>query len=213
VADARRREILTRTAVLALVGVILMTDAPPVAAQPIEFPTNCTESWAVGRVFIGHDCGDWASILISGRTVIRKPWSRANRASRAVRLRERRGGDNSSGPPSSPPGSTQGQVSAVVHCTGAPERTIIRNGTAETITVTRIRSLYEDPVESAELGLPDPEQRIAPGESLTVETGGGADRSTGGIESHIYNDQFLEDEGARIETSAGTITAPCSEAQ
>ncbi len=78
------------TVVLALA--LLSISFPPanLNAQPVTPPDNCTEVMRVGRIFIGHDCGEFASVLISGRVVIRKPWSRANRASRAVRIRERR---------------------------------------------------------------------------------------------------------------------------
>jgi hypothetical protein len=75
----------------------------PIVAQPIERPTGCTEAMAVGPIFIGHDCGEWASVLISGNVIIRKPWSRANRASRAVRLRERREGSPALAPPTAVP--------------------------------------------------------------------------------------------------------------
>src|SRR5687767_9745124 len=75
----------------------------PIAAQPIERPTDCTEALAVGSIFIGHDCGEWASVLIAGNIIIRKPWSRANRASRAVRLRERREGSAALAPPTAVP--------------------------------------------------------------------------------------------------------------
>ena len=73
-----------------LVALFLMAAAEPLVAQVPEFPTDCTEAMSAGNVFIGHDCGEWASILISGRIIIRKPWSRANRANRGVRLRLRR---------------------------------------------------------------------------------------------------------------------------
>ena len=86
-----------RCAPVTLVFAVLMALGWPesTAAQPIERPTDCTEEMAVGTIFIGHDCGEWASVLISGNVIIRKPWSRANRASRAVRLRERREGSPS----------------------------------------------------------------------------------------------------------------------
>ena len=65
----------------------------PTAAQSIKKPpTDCTEAITVGTIFIGHDCGEWASVLISGNIIIHKPWSSAIAASRAVRLRARREG-------------------------------------------------------------------------------------------------------------------------
>src|SRR5215207_9595314 len=80
----RRRTVIA----LMFAALIVLGWSAPAAAQPIERPTNCTEAMAIGTIFIGHDCGEWASILISGSVMIRKPWSRANRASQAVRLRE-----------------------------------------------------------------------------------------------------------------------------
>src|SRR5687768_1536730 len=82
---------------------IVLGWSAPAAAQPIERPTNCTEAMAIGTIFIGHDCGEWASVLISGNVIIRKPWSRANRASRAVRRRERREGSPVTAPPTTVP--------------------------------------------------------------------------------------------------------------
>src|SRR5215218_7788403 len=76
----------------------------PTAAQPIERPTDCTEAITAGAIFIGHDCGEWASVLISGNIIIRKPWSSAIAASRAVRLRERREGSPVTTSPTPPPG-------------------------------------------------------------------------------------------------------------
>jgi hypothetical protein len=83
---------------LATLAVILLAlELTPLAAaaQPIERPTNCTEALSSATIFIGHDCGEWASVVIAGNIIIRKPWSRANPASRAVRIRERRDGISS----------------------------------------------------------------------------------------------------------------------
>jgi hypothetical protein len=94
-----------RCAPLTLMFAVLMALgwSSPTAAQPIERPTDCTEETAVSTIFIGHDCGEWASVIISGNIIIRKPWSLANRASRAVRLRERREGSPVTAPPTSVP--------------------------------------------------------------------------------------------------------------
>jgi hypothetical protein len=90
-----------RLALLALAAVLAGgAVAAPAAARPADAPTDCTEVMASATTFIGHNCGEWASVMIVGRIVIRKPWSRANRATRAVRLRERReGGAVASEPP------------------------------------------------------------------------------------------------------------------
>src|SRR5829696_4015726 len=94
-----------RCAPLTLMFAVLMALgwSSPTAAQPIERPTDCTEAMTVGTIFIGHDCGEWASVLISGNIIIRKPWSRAIRASRAVRLRELREGSPVTVPPTTVP--------------------------------------------------------------------------------------------------------------
>jgi hypothetical protein len=75
---------------LVLAVLLLLAEGAPALAQLENAPTDCTESMTIGTIFIGHDCGEWASVVISGRVVMRKPWSRANRASRAARLRARR---------------------------------------------------------------------------------------------------------------------------
>jgi hypothetical protein len=188
---------------------------------------------AFGTIFIGHDCGEWASILISGNVIIRKPWSRANRASRAVRLQERREGspvtttptpipdrdpdpDPLDGPPPADErngnrgGTTVDNLEVELRCEATPERTIITNNGAETVIVTEIRSLAGPPVAGEE-GAPDPDLAIAPGQTRIYETGAGADPASGGIRSPIYDDDRLSEEGARILTSTGeSIEAPCA---
>ena len=53
---------------IAIAALVVWWDAEhPVAAQAPERPTNCTEAMNVGTIFIGHDCGDVADVLISGR--------------------------------------------------------------------------------------------------------------------------------------------------
>ena len=64
----------------------------PVAAQREDWPADCSQVMSSATIFIGHDCGEWASIMIVGRVEIKRPWSRTTRASRAVRIRERREG-------------------------------------------------------------------------------------------------------------------------
>lgn len=226
--DRRRTAIaLTFTALIALGW------SAPAAAQPIERPTNCTEAMSVGTIFIGHDCGEWASVLISGNVIIRKPWSRANRASRAVRLRERREGspvtmtptpipdrDRDPDPLDGPPpaderngnrgGTTVEDLQVELRCEATPEQTIITNNGAETVIVTEIRSLAGPPVAGEE-GAPDPDLAIAPGQTRIYETGAGADPASGGIRSPIYDDDRLSEEGARILTSTGeSIEALCA---
>ena len=116
---------------------------------------------AIGTIFIGHDCGEWASVLISGNVIIRKPWSRANRASRAVRLREQREDHLSQhrrpllptvtvnlnptldGPPPRDEGNrnrsgTPGDLQVELRCEATPEQTIITNNGDETVIVTEI---------------------------------------------------------------------------
>lgn len=78
---------------LALMSSLIVAGWPePVAAQRDEWPTDCTQAMSSVTIFIGHDCGEWASIMIVGRIEIKRPWGRTTRASRAVRIRERREG-------------------------------------------------------------------------------------------------------------------------
>jgi hypothetical protein len=213
------------TIVLAIALLMVLAWSDPTAAQPIERPTDCTEALAIGTIFIGHDCGEWASVLISGNVVIRKPWSRANRASRAVRLRERREGlpvtaptavpdrvaepDPLDGPPPDETrngnrggSTTLADLQVELRCEATPEQTIVTNNGDETVIVTEIRSLAGPPVAGEE-GAPDPDLAIAPGQTRIYETGPGADTASGGISSPIYDDDRLANEGARIHTSTG----------
>lgn len=223
----------TRTAITVLLAVlILLGSYDPAVAQPIERPTNCTETMSTGTIFVGHDCGEWASVLISGTLVIRKPWSRANRASRAVRLRERREGrvgvaptatptvagpaDPLDGPPPSGRGNgnrggtTPGNLQIALRCEDTPEQTIITNAGDQPIVVTEIRSLV-GPLVAGEEGIPTSQLAIPPDETRTVETGSDADTASGGISSEIYDNDRLDEEGARIITNSGeSIEAPCA---
>jgi hypothetical protein len=89
-----------RTALVALALLLAVSSLAPALAQPADAPTNCTEAMFSATIFIGHDCGEWASVVIAGNIIIRKPWSRANPASRAVRIRERREGGRAAVTPS-----------------------------------------------------------------------------------------------------------------
>ena len=63
---------------------------------------------------------------------------------------------------------------------------------------------------AGEEGAPDPDLATAPGQTRIYETGAGADTAAGGIRSAIYDNDRLEEEGARITTSTGeSIEAPC----
>jgi hypothetical protein len=73
-------------------ALVLAFGAVPVAAQPRDDLIPCTEVLAGVSIVIGHDCGEWASIVIVGNIVIHKPWSQAIPASRAARIRERGNG-------------------------------------------------------------------------------------------------------------------------
>ena len=207
----------------------------PTAAQRIERPTDCTEAITVGTIFIGHDCGEWASVLISGNIIIRKPWSRAIPASRAVRLREGREGSRVTPSPTPAPvrdrepapdpldgppprdagnrnrgGTTMNGPQVELRCETTPEQTIITNTGDETVIVTEIRSLVGPPVAGEE-GAPDPDLAIAPGQTRTYETGAGADPATGGISNAIYDNDRLSKEGARVLTSTGeSIEVRCA---
>src|SRR5215207_4326416 len=159
-----------RVAVLVVVLTLLIVLgwSESTAAQPIERPTDCTEAISIATIFIGHDCGEWASVLISGNVIIRKPWSRANRASRAVRLRERREGLPALAPPATVPdrnpdpdpldgplpaderngnqgGTTVDGLDVELRCEATPEQTIITNNgsVGETVTDLSQRLLAE----------------------------------------------------------------------
>ena len=226
---------LRGTSITILFALLIALGWPqPIAAQPIERPTDCTEAMVVGTIFIGHDCGEWASVLISGNIIIRKPWSRAIRASRAVRLRERREGspvtasptpapdrnrepesDPLDGPPPRDAGNrnrgrtTMDSLQVELRCEATPEQTIITNNGDETVIVTEILSLVGPPVAGEE-GAPDPDLAIAPGQTRIFESGAGADPATGGISNAIYDDDRLSKEGSRILTSTGdSVEARC----
>lgn len=81
-----------RATVIALAVLVTLCLAQPIAAQTVEFPTTCTDVLKGVAVFIGHDCGEWASIVIVGTIVIREPWSGTIPASRAARIRASRDG-------------------------------------------------------------------------------------------------------------------------
>jgi hypothetical protein len=230
-ADVHRR---CRAFSLIFALLIALGCSQPSAAQPIERPTDCTEAITVGTIFIGHDCGEWASVLISGNIIIRKPWSSAIPASRAVRLRERREGSRVAASPTPAPdrtrepapdpldgppprdagsrnrgGTTVNGLQVELRCETTPEQTIITNTGDETVVVTEIRSLVGPPVAGEEGG-PDPDLAIAPGQTRTYETGADADPATGGISNAIYDNERLSKEGARILTSTGeSVEARC----
>jgi hypothetical protein len=209
------------------VGIVTWNSQHLVVAQEPERPANCTEAMTVGAIFIGHDCGDVADVLISGRVVIRRPWSHVTRASRSERLRIQRGGVAA---PVPPPAATPAPVTAAqmaapeslsprsrskqrpvelsLDCAAQPEMTTITNTSPEAVTVNRITS-WAGPEVAGEETLPTIDLVIPPGESRTVETGPGADPATGGIGNEIYNDARLESEGATVRTTAGTFRKAC----
>jgi len=197
-----------------------------VAAQEPERPANCTEAMDVGTIFIGHDCGDVADVLISGRVVIRRPWSHVTSASRSERLRIARGGAVAPPPAATPPPVTAAQLAAPeaipssrsrakqrlvaisLDCASQPETTTITNNGPEAITVNRMAS-RTGPAVVGEETLPAIDLVIPPGESRTVETGPGADPATGGIADEIFNDDRLDVEGVIVKTTAGTFRRSC----
>jgi hypothetical protein len=93
-----------RTILAALALLLAVSSLTPALAQPAGAPTDCTEVTSGASIFIGHDCGEWASVVIVGPIVIRKPWSGANAASRAVRIRAARtdGASEDARPPQEP---------------------------------------------------------------------------------------------------------------
>jgi hypothetical protein len=229
-ADVHRR---CRAFSLIFALLIALGCSQPSAAQPIERPTDCTEAITVGTIFIGHDCGEWASVLISGNIIIRKPWSQAIRASRAVRLREQREGTRVTAPPTTEPEPDPEPEAEPVPepdpLDGPPPRdpgNRNRGGTMvdglqielrceSTPEQTIITNNGDEtvivteirslagPPAAGEEGAPDPDLAIAPGQTRIYETGPGADLDRGGISSAIYDNDRLPEEGARILTSTG----------
>src|SRR3954454_4181811 len=142
---------------LAIAMSIVGWSEPLAVAQEPERPANCTEAMDIGTIFIGHDCGDVADVLISGRVVIRRPWSHVTSASRSKRLRLARGGAVAPPPPAAtPPPVTAAQLAAPeaipssrsrakqrlvaisLDCASQPETTTITNNGSEAITVNRM---------------------------------------------------------------------------
>jgi hypothetical protein len=203
---------------VATLFVILLTlelTPHPVAAQPIERPTDCTETMSGATIFIGHDCGEWASVMIVGNIVIRKPWSRANRANRGVRLRLRRE-ERGIAPPvtSIEPGdgntTTVDDIVVEVNCDSPIERTSITNNGPTPITIVEVRST-EGGLVSGEADRPEPDRPLAPGDTFVYETGPGADRNSGGMQRQIYDTAEEVGESARVITDAGPpIVVPCA---
>ena len=73
--------------IAALAVMLALSSLSPALAQPPNAPTDCTEAKFGATAFVGHDCGEWASVVIAGNIIIRKPWSWANEASRPARIR------------------------------------------------------------------------------------------------------------------------------
>jgi hypothetical protein len=85
-------------------------------AATVPAPADCSDVTAGASIFIGHDCGEWSSVVIAGNIIICKPWSRAISASRAVRIRTARGTKDVSVTPSGEtPGDSQVPVSGNCH--------------------------------------------------------------------------------------------------
>ena len=51
----------------AALATILAAPLESALAQPSGAPTDCTEATWSATIFIGHDCGQWASVMIAGR--------------------------------------------------------------------------------------------------------------------------------------------------
>jgi hypothetical protein len=82
-----------RTVVAALALLLAVSSFTSALAQSAGAPTDCTDVTTGASIFIGHDCGEWASVVIAGNIMIRKPWSQILPASRAARIRaDREGG-------------------------------------------------------------------------------------------------------------------------
>jgi cytoskeletal protein RodZ len=56
--------------ILVLAGLLVAAAWQPASGKPVQQTPQCADSISAGPVFIGHDCGDIADIVIAGRVVI-----------------------------------------------------------------------------------------------------------------------------------------------
>jgi len=95
-------------------------------------------------------------------------------------------------------------VNVTVACKATPETTRVKNNLNRAITIRAVGSIYRpfgyEPVRV--------ERKLGAGETVTFESGAGADRNklSG---SFIYNDDAGSREGARVRTSVGTSIDKC----
>ena len=96
-------------------------------------------------------------------------------------------------------------VNVTVACKATPETTRVKNNLNRAITIRAVGSIYRpfgyEPVRV--------ERKLGAGETVTFESGAGADRNklSG---SSIYNDDDVGSrEGARVRTSVGTSIDKC----
>ena len=105
-------------------------------------------------------------------------------------------------PASSPP------IVVTVACQGRPELTTIRNTSPMPVALRTLSSLYRpyDGVEPFALDV-----TLAPGQTVTYQTGSGASGAGRLYGQPIYNDEEATAEGVRVETSVGTFVQTCGE--
>jgi hypothetical protein len=94
-------------------------------------------------------------------------------------------------------------VSVSVRCYSNPEKTIVKNTGTTTFKVTKVGSTYQ-PYSYEPFSV---SKTLAPGQSVTFQTGyaaSGANKLTG---TYIYNDNGRD--GTKVVTNVGTYTKHC----
>jgi hypothetical protein len=104
----------------------------------------------------------------------------------------------------SPAGTVEGATPALkitVYCYSSRERTVIKNRSSKTVTLTSVGSIYK-PYSNEPFLI---SKRLAPGKQITYYTGAGATKSNPKTLTRrsIYQNTVGTREGARVKTTAG----------
>ena len=90
-------------------------------------------------------------------------------------------------------------LTATVACKATPERTHVKNKRGRAVTIKKVGSIYQ-PRSNEPFRV---DRRLGGGNSITFESGSGANHNTL-TGSFIYNNDVGSKEGARVVTGAGT---------